>query len=119
MPPPPRDTKEQWIQLFNKAEEEDCKHLNALCEKLNSHLKEDALGNDQYNLPIILPEYDPNCLTSISPYQKAEWDETYPKTNIGVVMKGGQKVEIVFLRDVNGCVTLNENGTYDEKCKQR
>eukprot|EP00957_Ditylum_brightwellii_P161924 12328452-Ditylum_brightwellii.AAC.1 len=34
-------------------------------------------------------------------------------------MKGGQKVEIVFLRDANGHVTFNENGTYNEKCKQR
>ena len=23
------------------------------------------------------------------------------------------------MRDANGCVTLNENGTYNEKCKQR
>eukprot|EP00957_Ditylum_brightwellii_P169994 12938868-Ditylum_brightwellii.AAC.1 len=28
-------------------------------------------------------------------------------------------MKIVYLRDANGCVTLNENGTYDEKCKQR
>eukprot|EP00957_Ditylum_brightwellii_P073540 5587638-Ditylum_brightwellii.AAC.1 len=39
MPPPPRGTKEQWIQLYIKEEEEDCKHLNVLHEKLNSNLK--------------------------------------------------------------------------------
>eukprot|EP00957_Ditylum_brightwellii_P006796 515234-Ditylum_brightwellii.AAC.1 len=109
MPPPPRGTKKQWIQLYNKEEEEDCKCLNVLCEKLNSHIKEDALGTHQSNLPVLLPEYDPNFLTSISPFQKADWDETHPKTKIGIVMKGGWKVELVFLRDTNGCVTLNEN----------
>eukprot|EP00957_Ditylum_brightwellii_P040698 3080689-Ditylum_brightwellii.AAC.1 len=34
-------------------------------------------------------------------------------------MKGGWKVEIVFLRDAYDHVTLDENGTYNEKCKQR
>ena len=119
MPPTPRGTKEQWIQLYIKEEEEDRKRLNVLREKLNSNLKEDALGNNQSNLLVLLPEYDPNCLTPISPFQKADWDETHPKTKIGIVMKGGRKVEIVFLRDANGRLTLNENGTYDEKCKQR
>eukprot|EP00957_Ditylum_brightwellii_P066909 5078413-Ditylum_brightwellii.AAC.1 len=36
MPPQPTVTKEQWIKLYNKEEEEDCKCLNVLAEELNS-----------------------------------------------------------------------------------
>eukprot|EP00957_Ditylum_brightwellii_P029522 2230872-Ditylum_brightwellii.AAC.1 len=48
---------------------------------------------------IVLPEYDPNNFTSIGPYQRADWDETHPKANFGVMMKGGRDFKYEFARD--------------------
>eukprot|EP00957_Ditylum_brightwellii_P075794 5760700-Ditylum_brightwellii.AAC.1 len=94
MPPPPLGTKEQRIEACQcKEEEEDLKHLNALKEIHERVSINNTLTNNDSEVPVLLPECDPELFAPISLYQRADWDETYPKTTIGSVMKGSRNEE--------------------------
>ena len=90
MPPPPPGTKDQWTQQYEKEEADN--NNNCLQELINAeneyHLSEPT-PNNQPHLLDLLPEYNPCLLSPISSYQKVDWDETHPKTKLGVTMKGG------------------------------
>ena len=110
MPPPPEGTKEQWIQSYHKEEERDRQRLELLVQqKVPSGSKQ----------KVLLPEYDPDILSMISLYQHADWDETHPKVTVGAITKGGKKEDVIFLRDENGCVKMNGDGTFNEVCKEQ
>eukprot|EP00957_Ditylum_brightwellii_P186332 14186645-Ditylum_brightwellii.AAC.1 len=118
MSPPPPGTKQQWIDMYKKEEEEDSQKLLALTVEYNKLCQYDASGNNNLHLCVILLEYGPSLPIPISDVQQGYWDKTHPKTRIGVMMKGCMCKKIVFLRDNHGHVTLTENDTYNEKCKQ-
>eukprot|EP00957_Ditylum_brightwellii_P094556 7201260-Ditylum_brightwellii.AAC.1 len=56
---------------------------------------------------------------SILCFQSADWDETHPKTKLGVIMKRGKQHKLLFLRDKNGQVINNDNGTYNDSVQQK
>ena len=58
---------------------------------------------------ILLPEYDPRLLRRIK--ARADWDETHPKTKIGVTMKNNRDFEYEFTRNAHGKVVPND-GSY-------
>eukprot|EP00957_Ditylum_brightwellii_P156446 11906494-Ditylum_brightwellii.AAC.1 len=48
-----------------------------------------------------------------------DWDETDPKTRLGVIIKRGKQHELVLLRDKNRQVINNEHGTYNDSVQQK
>eukprot|EP00957_Ditylum_brightwellii_P059084 4481875-Ditylum_brightwellii.AAC.1 len=66
----------------------------------------------QPRLCILLPEYDPKLLTPIK--ARADWNETHPKTNIGVVMKNNRTYEYDFAQDTSRKIDFEE-GSYLRK----
>jgi hypothetical protein len=96
MPPPPHGRKEQWIQDYNNDKMEEQSQLNTFIAAENERRLNDPSPNNQPHLTVLLPEFDPKLLTPISRYQRADWDETHPKTRLGVIMKGGKEKELVF-----------------------
>eukprot|EP00957_Ditylum_brightwellii_P131241 10009569-Ditylum_brightwellii.AAC.1 len=70
---------------------EEQSRLNAFITVKNEQRLSDPSPNNQSCLLVLFPEFDPKLLTPISRYQKADWDETHPKTSLGVIMKGGKE----------------------------
>eukprot|EP00957_Ditylum_brightwellii_P133323 10165492-Ditylum_brightwellii.AAC.1 len=88
MPSPPPGTKQQWIDIYMKEEEENSQQLLALAAEYSTLSLNYSPEKDNPHFCILLPEHDPSLLTSISEVQQGDWDETHPKTRIGAVMKG-------------------------------
>eukprot|EP00957_Ditylum_brightwellii_P120915 9221972-Ditylum_brightwellii.AAC.1 len=61
---------------------EEQSRLNVFIAAENEQHLSDPSPNNQPHLPVLLPEFDSKLLTPISHYQKADWDETHPKTRL-------------------------------------
>eukprot|EP00957_Ditylum_brightwellii_P190165 14475479-Ditylum_brightwellii.AAC.1 len=69
MPLPPPGTNQQWIDIYTKEEEEDSQQLLSLTAEYNKLFPNDSSGKDNPHLYVLLPEYDPLLLTSITEVQ--------------------------------------------------
>ena len=91
MPPVPQGTNPDWVSTFLQDEENDRKCLQTLIWEDKQKRRICPLYASQPRLKILLPEYDPRLLRCIK--ARADWDETHPKTKIGVTMKNNRDFE--------------------------
>eukprot|EP00957_Ditylum_brightwellii_P203575 15335262-Ditylum_brightwellii.AAC.1 len=82
MPPVPSGTNPDWVAAYLHDEADNDKRLNALIAADNEQRRICTLYAPQPCVCILLPEYDPKLLAPIK--VRADWDETHPKTKIGV-----------------------------------